>query len=159
MHRANTLRAGLAIVAFLNAAPLSAAPPGTSQGQARASAASSPAASSGSHSASSPRSYGADIEPIFLKHCHSCHSTETPKADLILDRGTGFRAMVERASIQVPEARIVAPGNVEASYLWAKLQGSTSIGKGMPRTLFSAKKLPPKDLELVREWIASGAHP
>lgn len=126
-----TCSGGLLVAALLTAPPLPAAPP----------------------------SYAGDIEPIFLKHCHSCHSTSTPKGDLVLDRGTGFRALTERASIQVPGARLVAPGSLDASYLWAKLQGNVTVGKGMPRTLFSAKKLPPKDLEVIRSWIATGALP
>jgi hypothetical protein len=106
-----------------------------------------------------PPSYAADIEPLFLKECQSCHTLDTPKADLILDPGTGFRALTEQGSTQVTGVRLVVPGDVEGSYLWAKLLGTAEIGKGMPRTLFGARKLPREQLDLVRTWIETGAQP
>lgn len=106
-----------------------------------------------------PPSYSADIEPIFVKQCQSCHSTDTPKADLILEPGTGFRALTEQTSTQVPGARLVVPGDLDGSYLWAKLLGEAEVGKGMPRTLFGSRKLARNELELIRAWIEAGAQP
>ncbi len=103
--------------------------------------------------------YSADVEGLFLSHCHSCHSTEDPRGDLVLDPGTGYSRLVSVPSTQEPSLHLVVPGDPEASYLWAKLMGTTEQGKGMPRTLFGAKKLPAEDLEKVRRWIASGAKP
>ncbi len=37
--------------------------------------------------------------------------------------------------------------------------GETEIGKGMPRTMFGAKRLPEKELNLFRRWIEDGAKP
>jgi hypothetical protein len=106
-----------------------------------------------------PPSYALDVEPILVKRCTSCHSTDTPKADLILEPGTGFRALTGQASTQVPGARLVAPGDLGGSYLWAKLLGEVEVGKGMPRTLLGSRRLVREELELIRIWIETGAHP
>lgn len=116
-------------------------------------------ANDASTAAPRPTSYSADVEGLFLKHCHSCHSTEEPRGDLVLDAGSGYGKLVSVPSRQVPSMHLVVPGDPEASYLWVKLLGTAEQGKGMPRTLFGAKKLPSDELELVRGWIASGAQP
>lgn len=104
-------------------------------------------------------SYAADVEPVFAKRCGDCHSAREAKADLILDPGRGFEMLVNRASTQVPEKLLVEPGSPEASYLWSKLIHASEVGKGMPKTLFGAKKLPQEELDLVRSWIEAGAQP
>ena len=104
-------------------------------------------------------SYAADIEPVFAKRCGKCHSADEAKADLVLDPGRGFAMMVGRASTQVPEKLLVEPGNPDSSYLWSKLVHESEIGKGMPKTLFGAKKIPQPELDLVRTWIETGAQP
>ncbi len=104
-------------------------------------------------------SYSNDLEELVVNRCGDCHSTKEPKANLVLVKGAGFGNMVETASVQVPEAQLVVPGNLEASYLWHKLMGETEIGKGMPRTMFGAKRLPEKELDLFRRWIEDGAKP
>ncbi len=104
-------------------------------------------------------SYSSDLEELVVKRCGDCHSTKEPKAKLVLVRGEGFGNMVEKVSVQVPEAQLVAPGDLEASYLWHKLMGDTEIGKGMPRTMFGSKRLPEKELDLFRRWIEGGAKP
>jgi hypothetical protein len=55
--------------------------------------------------------------------------------------------------------QLVAPGDLEASYLWLKLDQRPIKGEGMPRTLTGAKRLPEKELERFRRWIAEGARP
>jgi len=94
-----------------------------------------------------------------LKRCVSCHTFEEPKADLVLEQGVGFDRMVGRASKQVPEMRLVAPDDLEASYLWLKLDQRPITGEGMPRTFLGAKRLPPAELDRFRRWIEDGALP
>lgn len=106
-----------------------------------------------------PVSYSNDLEDLVVKRCGDCHSTKEPKANLVLIAGEGFGNMVEKPSVQVPEAVLVVPGDVDASYMWKKLMGETEIGKGMPRTLFGSKRLPEDELELFRKWIEDGAKP
>ncbi len=104
-------------------------------------------------------SYAADIEPIFVKRCLGCHDAERAKAGLVLEEGTGYERLVNVPSLQAPDLLRVRPGDPEASYLWLKLTHRPREGKGMPRTLFGSKKLPRRELELVRAWIRAGAQP
>jgi hypothetical protein len=106
-----------------------------------------------------PVSYAEHLEPLVIAHCLACHEAEDPKAELVLDPGVGYQELVGKQSIQVPRMRLVEPGDVEASYLWLKIQHRAPEGKGMPRTLTGAKKLRPAEIELYRRWIEGGARP
>jgi len=104
-------------------------------------------------------SYREHLEPLVLRRCLSCHSAEEPKAELVLEPGRGWEALVGRSSVQVPAMRLVDPGSLAGSYLWLKLDHSASVGGGMPRTLLGAKRLPEPELERFRRWIEDGARP
>lgn len=104
-------------------------------------------------------SYERHLEPLVVAHCLGCHEAEEPKAKLVLEEGTGYGQLVGRQSIQVPEMALVAPGDVENSYVWLKLQHTAPEGKGMPRTPTGVKKLRAAELELYRRWIEDGAKP
>lgn len=106
-----------------------------------------------------PVTYGDHLEPLVIARCLSCHTTEEPEAKLVLEPGAGYDEMVGRASTQVPELLIVAPGDPEASYLWRKLIHEVEIGRGMPRTVVGSIKLPDDEIELYRRWILDGALP
>jgi hypothetical protein len=106
-----------------------------------------------------PVTYAEHLEPLVIARCLSCHTTEEPEARLVLEIGTGYGEMVGRASTQVPELLMVAPGDAEASYLWNKLTHDVEIGKGMPRTVIGSIKLPEEELALYRRWIEDGARP
>lgn len=106
-----------------------------------------------------PLSYAADVEGLILKRCVSCHTAEDPKAHLVLVRGAGYAQLVNRPSVQVPEMKLVVPGDPESSYMWLKLTDRAEVGSGMPRSLFGVRKLPDRELELIRRWIEDGARP
>lgn len=106
-----------------------------------------------------PISYADHLEPLIVKRCLACHETEDPKAELVLEVGSGYAQMVGRTSTQVPKLQIVHAGSSELSYLWVKLEHEQNVGKGMPRTLFGEKRLPERELELIRRWIEGGAKP
>lgn len=106
-----------------------------------------------------PVSYAEHLEPLVIARCLECHTTEEPEAKLVLEVGTGYGQMVGRASTQAPEILIVAPGDVERSYLWSKLIHEVEIGRGMPRTVVGSIKLPDEELDLYRRWIEDGALP
>ena len=106
-----------------------------------------------------PVSYAKDVEPIFLAECGDCHGAEKPKKGLDLSAGKGHAALVGRPSQEAADTLLVKAGDPAASYLWAKLQHTTSEGKGMPRTMFGAKKLAPEQLDLIERWIKGGAKP
>ena len=104
-------------------------------------------------------SYSVHLEALVVARCLGCHTVEEPKAKLVLEQGSGYDNLVGRRSVQVATLFLVEPGDVEASYLWHKLQHRASEGKGMPRTATSVKKLRPAELELYRRWINGGAKP
>lgn len=104
-------------------------------------------------------SYRDHVEPVVLERCLTCHTADEPKAQLVLEPGRGYDEMVGRSSIQVPSLEIVAPGDLNDSYLWRKLDGEASVGEGMPRTLFGYRRLPDPELERFRVWIEDGALP
>jgi len=104
-------------------------------------------------------SYERHVEPLVLKRCLSCHTTDEPKANLVLERGQGYNQMVARRSVQAPDLKLVAGGDLESSYLWLKLDQRPVKGEGMPRTFLGAKRLPPAELDRFRQWIVDGALP
>lgn len=106
-----------------------------------------------------PLSYAADVEPIFVKHCGDCHGADNPKKGLDLSAGHGYRALLDRPSQVEPPAVLVRASDLAGSYLWAKLAHTQSKGKGMPRTIFSSRKLSDAELETVSRWISEGANP
>ncbi len=104
-------------------------------------------------------SYTADVEPIVLTKCVGCHTVEKPKNPLALDQGTGYGKLVEQPSRLEPDKVLVVPGDPGASYLWQKLMHTTKEGKGMPRSMFGARKLAEDELAVFRTWIETGARP
>ncbi len=104
-------------------------------------------------------SYSEHLEPLVIARCLGCHTADEPKARLVLEQGSGYDSLVGRRSVQIPTLFLVEPGDVEASYLWLKLQHRAAEGKGMPRTATSVKKLRAAELELYRRWIEEGAKP
>lgn len=106
-----------------------------------------------------PRSYGKNVEPIFLKECAECHGGAKPKKGLDLSQGKGYANLVGRKANEVPELLLVQPGKLEQSYLWQKLQHTAKKGKGMPRGIFSSRKLAQEQLAVIGEWIQQGANP
>jgi hypothetical protein len=79
------------------------------------------------------------------------------KKGLDLSAGKGRTAMLGVPSRSEPDFALVKAGDPEASYLWLKVSHTSAKGKGMPRTLFGAKKLPDEQLALIRRWIEGGA--
>lgn len=110
-------------------------------------------------SSQSARSYEKDVEPIFLRECADCHGGAKPKKGLDLSQGKGYANLVGRKSNEVPELSLVEPGKLEQSYLWQKLQHTAREGKGMPRGIFSSRKLAQEQLAVIGEWIQQGANP
>jgi hypothetical protein len=103
-------------------------------------------------------SFAADIEPLLVDQCSSCHGARRQKAGLDLSAGRGFKALVGVESEMKPGMARVKPGAPEESILWLKLDFRPPAGDPMPkRFLFGPKKLPPKDLALIKGWIEGGA--
>jgi len=109
--------------------------------------------------AQAPVSYANDVEPVFVKACAECHGGDSPKKGLDLSMGKGYARLVDIKSQEIPAMVLVKAGEPAGSYLWLKLTHTATEGKGMPRTLFSSKKLPHAELDLVQNWIIQGAKP
>jgi len=103
-------------------------------------------------------SYTRAVEPLFLAACGDCHGADSPKKGLDLSQGKGHAALVDRPSQEV-DLPLVKAGDPAGSYLWHKLTHTQTEGKGMPRGMFSASKLPQEQLDLIERWIAAGAQP
>ena len=106
-----------------------------------------------------PVSYAAHLEPLVLARCLHCHTVEEPEAELVLEAGMGYAELVGPRSTQLEDMALVVPGDLEASYLWLKIDHRAAVGKGMPRTFTGAKRLPEPEVERFRRWIADGAYP
>ncbi len=95
--------------------------------------------------ADQPVDFQKDVAPIFQKHCLSCHSAEKKKGDLSL-------ATPE----DLLEGGYVVPGDVESSALLELIV--VPPGKPRPEMPKSGKPLSEKQIQLIRRWIAQGAH-
>ena len=104
-------------------------------------------------------SYVGAVQPIFDRECVKCHGSKEKKAKLDLSAAESYKTLVNVPSGEVPATLRVKAGNPEQSYLWLKLDHRSEEGSGMPKGLFSARRLAQKDLDTVRSWIAAGAQP
>ncbi len=93
-------------------------------------------------------SYHQQIEPIFRTHCQGCHQPANAQGEF---------AMTDFARLLGPgesgQAAIV-PGQPEQSHLLAQIASVDGVA-AMPK---QAAPLSPADVELIRDWIAAGAH-
>ena len=110
----------------------------------------------------STNGHAADIQPIWDQWCTrvGCHTGSPGAFNLSLDEG--YAATVDVPSNQVASMMLVAPGDVEGSYLWHKINGTadTVMGGGQPMPNGEAQplsELDPGATELIRTWIACGA--
>jgi hypothetical protein len=86
--------------------------------------------------------YERHVLPILERSCINCHMRAKKRGGL--DVST-FAALMRGGD----SGAIVKPGKPEESLLWESLANAR-----MPP---SGKKLPPEDLKMIRDWIASGA--
>ncbi len=100
-------------------------------------------------SGAEPVSFSRDILPILSDACFSCHGPDDGhrKADLRLDTREGATA----ASIQA-----IVPGRPEASELLRRIV-STEEDEVMPPPASHKARLSPRQVDLLRRWIAEGA--
>lgn len=105
--------------------------------------------------------YETDIQPLFNTNC-TCHlmggSGTMTAPFMTLNPGMSRAQIVDVASEQSDLVR-VAPGDLEASYLWHKLEGTHMDVGGMGLQMPQTGPLMDADLDLVRAWILGGALP
>lgn len=95
-----------------------------------------------------PPSYSRDIQPIFARNCQGCHQAAKAQGDYLM---TDFGKMV--AGGESGQAAIV-PGDPDNSYLVSLIVPSEGVAE-MPK---QGKPLSPVEIDLIRRWIAAGAH-
>jgi mono/diheme cytochrome c family protein len=98
-----------------------------------------------------------DVQPIFDRACADCHGVKRQKEKLNLSAATAIKTLVNVPANEVPQLVRVKPGDLDNSYLWQKLQNKAAKGKGMPRGIFTTKRLPEAELDVIRKWIEAGA--
>jgi hypothetical protein len=105
-----------------------------------------------------PKSYAADIEPLFVADCLNmgCHRPPAPSEGLDLSAGNGYAELVNVPSEQCAQRLLVTPGNPGESYLLDKLLGQNMCtGSQMPKS----SPLPAAQIQAVADWICTGAAP
>ncbi len=101
---------------------------------------------------------------IFDASCvsSSCHNDATRAGGLSLAPGSSFDEIVgvepSTATARADGLLLVAPSDVERSFLLNKLTGELSPGDGSAMPLVGSA-LPDSKIELLRSWIAAGARP
>jgi hypothetical protein len=105
--------------------------------------------------------YETDIQPLFNANC-TCHlqgaSGMMTAPFMTLNPGMSHAQLVGVAAEQTDLDR-VTPNDLEASYLWHKLQGTHMDVGGTGTRMPATGPLPDEELELVRAWILQGALP
>ena len=100
--------------------------------------------------------FSRDIQPILTKNCatEECHIAPKPAKKMDLSEGKAYMSMVNVTSREMPKLKIVAPGNLELSYLYDKLTGNHNEGDRMAA---GKRALPKTQIELIKKWILAGA--
>lgn len=88
--------------------------------------------------------------------CTVCHSGASAPVGLQLDEANSYSMLVGVESVQVAGTLRVDPGNPDASYIIAKIEGSATVGGQMP---LGGPALPQATIDLIRQWISEGALP
>lgn len=92
---------------------------------------------------------------VFTASCafSTCHAAPGA-SDLVLDDGESWAELVTVESVDNPGQILVVPGDAQASYLVAKLQGAAGIvGEDMP----PGAPVDAVKIQLVTDWIDAGA--
>lgn len=94
--------------------------------------------------------------------CTSCHTgtPATAPAGLVLTAALSYSQIVNVSASEVPALKRVLPGNYLNSYLWRKVDGThAAVGGSGTRMPQGASPLGASDIDLLRNWINSGANP
>lgn len=93
---------------------------------------------------------------IIARSCvsSSCHSSDSPAGGLDLKNAVHDH-LVNARSFEVPTKMRVVPGDPDASFFFEKIISDTpTTGRRMP---IASPPLPDEEIEMIREWIVSGA--
>jgi hypothetical protein len=96
-----------------------------------------------SHANENPPVFESDIRPVFIRKCGKCHSDKVRKGGLNLSTMDGIRRGGESGEAAVTKS-------LDESLIWSMLEGGDMPPEDQPR-------LTAKELELIRQWISTGA--
>lgn len=104
----------------------------------------------GSSAAAAEIDFNRDIRPILSNNCFRCHGPDEAKreADLRLDTFEG-------ATAELASGRAIEPHSVADSVIIARIESGDSSERMPPPD--SELTLSPKQIELLKQWIAQGA--
>lgn len=80
-------------------------------------------------------------------------------APFSLKVGEAYGNLVNKPSMQAPGHMLVVPGNLNASYVWNKINGTQAEVGGMGQIMPPTVPLHPDEIDIFARWIASGAAP
>jgi hypothetical protein len=103
-------------------------------------------------------SFATTVGPLFMRSC-SCHQTQPLMAPFSLKAAEAYRNTVGVPSSELPSMPRVAPGNLNNSYLWHKVNGTQLEVGGTGDIMPSNIPLFPNELILIERWIVAGAPP
>lgn len=83
-----------------------------------------------------------------------CHGGAGAQQGLRLDPGFAYGNLVNVASPRDPNLIRVIPGDPDDSFIIHKLEGTQTLGDRMPD---GGPYLPQSTIDVIRQWIASGA--
>ena len=96
---------------------------------------------------------------VLVPLCGDCHISQT-LGNLWLEPNAALRDRLLASALQAAPMPLVTPGDLQASYLWRKVEGSHltagGLGEAMP---LGRAALTESQMDLLRRWIAGGAPP
>lgn len=100
-------------------------------------------------SAKAPVSFAEHIQPIFRRHCYGCHQGAKQLGRYVM---TDFQTLIKGGETGEPA---IVPGKPDESYLVSQITAVDGAAE-MPKS--PAKPMSDVEVELIRRWIAEGAH-
>lgn len=103
-------------------------------------------------------SFAVDIWPIFDEEC-GCHMSKKGEGKLSLKENVAYEQMINQPSSQLPTMMRITPGSAADSYVWHKLDDTHKSVGGKGKVMPPGGKLDMAQLDLIKQWIDTGAAP
>lgn len=99
-----------------------------------------------------------NVQNIFNNNCalSGCHAGSAPEHGQNLDSTHAYSNVVGITSVEMSGLKRIAPGDTANSYLFRKIKG-VSIAAGTVRMPFGGPYLLNAQIDIIRQWILSGA--
>jgi hypothetical protein len=110
----------------------------------------------------SPLSHAVDIQPIWDANCVAgCHTPGGTSSGWFVISEDALGALINQPALELPSMMLIAPGDLEGSYLWHKINDSHidvgGNGTAMPPP--PAASLGADHLDTIAQWILAGCAP